>query len=48
MKNVIHKYVKNGSCVFACFLDASKAFDKQKRTDVVIVNQAIYDIAMQF
>ena len=27
VKSVIFKYIHNGSAVFGCFLDASKAFD---------------------
>jgi len=27
-KNVVSKFVHNGSSVFGCFLDASKAFDR--------------------
>ena len=28
LKNVVSRYINRGSKVFACFLDASKAFDR--------------------
>ena len=27
VKNIVSRYINNGSCVLGCFLDASKAYD---------------------
>ena len=32
VKNVVSRYLHHGSAVFACFLDASKAFDLVKHS----------------
>jgi len=45
-KNVVSKFVHNGSSVFGCFLDASKAFDHVNQD--ILFSKLIRGASLQF